>query len=64
MLYQHLDKAMQNSSNGIHCTSKMSATKANTNTDILAGLELSSQQQLYGPKNLPASTISSLYVYG
>ena len=54
---------MQNSSNGIHCTSKMSDTKAHTNTDILAGLELSSQQQLYGPKNLPVSTIRSLYIY-
>ena len=42
MLYYHLDKAMQNASNGIHSTSKMSDRKAHTNTDILAGLELSS----------------------
>jgi hypothetical protein len=44
---------MQNFSNGIHRTIKMSDTKAHTNTDILAGLELSSQQQVYGTKNLP-----------
>jgi hypothetical protein len=31
----------------------MNDTKANTKTDILAELELSSQQQLYGPKSLP-----------